>query len=89
MEEIAMAPICLLGPEGPVVTWVGRIQMQRSIFIALLLLGLLAVSFDAAEAKKNKGPKVTAKVYFDITIDGKEAGNRSHRTSITKRFFNL
>ena len=26
-----------------------------------------------AEAKK-KGPKVTTKVFFDITIDGKDAG---------------
>ena len=48
--------------------------MQRSTFLALLLgLLALAVSFDSAEAKK-KGPKVTAKVFFDITIDGKEAG---------------
>ncbi len=48
--------------------------MQRSIILALLL-ALLAVCFNAAEAKK-KGPKITAKVYFDITIDGKEAGIR-------------
>jgi hypothetical protein len=47
-------------------------MMQRSICFALLL-GLLAVSFGIADAKK-KGPKITAKVFFDITIDGKEAG---------------
>lgn len=40
-----------------------------------LLAVLISLAFYAAEAKK-KGPKVTTKVFFDITIDGKEAGVR-------------
>jgi hypothetical protein len=36
----------------------------------ILTLTLFAALFVAADAKKTKGPKITSKVYFDITIDG-------------------
>ena len=46
--------------------------MQRSTSI-ILLVAVLVACWYIAEAKK-KGPKVTTKVFFDITIDGKDAG---------------
>jgi hypothetical protein len=36
----------------------------------ILALTLFAALFVTADAKKTKGPKITSKVYFDITIDG-------------------
>ena len=47
--------------------------MSSTKFLIALLV-ILAV-FSAVEGKKKgKGPKVTSKVYFDVTIDGKDAG---------------
>ena len=43
----------------------------RSVFLTLAVLFLAA---GVAEAKKKKGPKITHKVYFDITIAGEPAG---------------
>ena len=43
----------------------------RSVFLTLAVLLLAA---GVAEAKKKKGPKITHKVYFDITIAGEPAG---------------
>merc|ERR1712205_229550 len=43
----------------------------RSVFLPLAVLFLAA---GVAEAKKKKGPKITHKVYFDITIAGEPAG---------------
>eukprot|EP00285_Hemiselmis_virescens_P003711 CAMPEP_0173414370 /NCGR_PEP_ID=MMETSP1356-20130122/84292_1 /TAXON_ID=77927 ORGANISM="Hemiselmis virescens, Strain PCC157" /NCGR_SAMPLE_ID=MMETSP1356 /ASSEMBLY_ACC=CAM_ASM_000847 /LENGTH=200 /DNA_ID=CAMNT_0014376547 /DNA_START=24 /DNA_END=626 /DNA_ORIENTATION=+ len=46
---------------------------RQVILAAVLLLALVAVAA-AAEKKAKKGPKVTVKVFFDITIGGKPAG---------------
>ncbi|EKX42590.1 cyclophilin B [Guillardia theta CCMP2712] len=46
--------------------------MIRSLKLATVA-ALLVLATVGAEAKK-KGPKVTTKVFFDITIDGKDAG---------------
>ena len=43
----------------------------RSLFLTLAVLFLAA---GVADAKKKKGPKITSKVYFDITIGGAPAG---------------
>merc|ERR1712205_1997 len=43
----------------------------RSVFLPLAVLFLAA---GVAEAKKKKGPKITHKVYFDMTIGGEDAG---------------
>ncbi len=43
----------------------------RSLFLTLAVLFLAA---GVADAKKKKGPKITSKVYFDITIGGEPAG---------------
>ena len=43
----------------------------RSLFLTLVVLFLAA---GVADAKKKKGPKITSKVYFDITIGGEPAG---------------
>jgi|EP00945_MAST-04E_sp_MAST-4E-sp1_P000321 peptidylprolyl isomerase len=41
----------------------------------LIALVVVLAVFSAAEAKKKgKGPTMTSKVYFDVTIDGKDAG---------------
>jgi len=40
--------------------------MEKYLVLCLLVMGVLA--------QESKGPKVTDKVYFDITIDGEEAG---------------
>ena len=44
----------------------------RACVLGLALL--IAVLAGAEAKKKSKGPKVTVKVFFDITIGGKEAG---------------
>lgn len=51
--------------------------MMNRILFAVAILGLFAIPATFAEDEK-KGPKITNKVFFDITIDGKEIG-----TSIT------
>ena len=43
----------------------------RSLFLTIAVLFLAA---GVADAKKKKGPKITSKVYFDITIGGEPAG---------------
>ena len=43
----------------------------RRLFLTLAVLFLAA---GVADAKKKKGPKITSKVYFDITIGGEPAG---------------
>jgi peptidylprolyl isomerase len=49
-----------------------NIMNPTKFLIALVVV--LAV-FSAAEAKKKgKGPTISSKVYFDVTIDGKDAG---------------
>eukprot|EP00960_Hanusia_phi_P040539 754508-Hanusia_phi.AAC.4 len=47
--------------------------MFRISKLTFVVAALLVLAVFGAEAKK-KGPKVTTKVFFDITIDGKEAG---------------
>jgi hypothetical protein len=47
--------------------------MRGTAFVLGLAL-LIAVLAGAEAKKKSKGPKVTVKVFFDITIGGKEAG---------------
>ena len=48
---------------------------MRSTTVAVLALVLLVAVCQPALAKKEKkGPKITQKVFFDITIGGKEAG---------------
>ena len=50
-----------------------RIMNTKNVlFIALVVAAAMLTAADAA--KKSKGPKVTSKVYFDVTIDGKDAG---------------
>eukprot|EP00802_Teleaulax_amphioxeia_P026407 Tamp_27472.p1 GENE.Tamp_27472~~Tamp_27472.p1 ORF type:complete len:211 (-),score=79.40 Tamp_27472:219-851(-) len=48
--------------------------MRATTALVLGLALLAAVCHPADAAKKKKGPKVTTKVYFDVTIGGKEAG---------------
>ncbi len=56
---------------------------MRSTTGLLLGLALLAtICHPADAAKKKKGPKVTTKVYFDVTIGGKEAGWGEHTTVV-------
>lgn len=47
--------------------------IQR-IAISLLLIATFAFVFLAQTAEAQKGPKITKKVYFDITVDGKDEG---------------
>lgn len=42
--------------------------------IALAILAGLFMCATAEEEKPKRGPKITNKVFFDIEIDGKEAG---------------
>ena len=44
------------------------------ILISFLLIGPATTGADAAAETKRKGPKITHRVYFDITIDGEDAG---------------
>lgn len=53
-----------------------RSPPQRTVLAAVLLLALVATAA-AAEKKAKKGPKVTIKVFFDVTIGGKEVGERA------------
>lgn len=49
-------------------------MMNRcGILAAVVVLALIAVPGTRASEEK-RGPKITNKVFFDITIDGKEAG---------------
>jgi hypothetical protein len=45
----------------------------KASLLCLVLLAAVCHQADAAK-KKSKGPKVTMKVYFDVSIGGKEAG---------------
>jgi|EP00943_MAST-04B_sp_MAST-4B-sp1_P006536 peptidylprolyl isomerase len=45
---------------------------MNKILIALVVVLAIVSTSDAK--KKKKGPKVTSKVFFDVTIDGKDAG---------------
>lgn len=47
--------------------------IQR-IAISLLLLATFAFVFMAQSVEAQKGPKITKKAYFDITIDGEDQG---------------
>jgi uncharacterized membrane protein YvbJ len=42
--------------------------------IALVLCVLAAITSCAFSADEKRGPTITNKVYFDVTIDGQEAG---------------
>lgn len=55
---------------------------RKTVFLAVLVCILACAAVSDAADKKKKGPKVTTKVYFDITIGGKEAGRFS-----TLRYF--
>jgi len=44
------------------------------ILISFLLLGPATTGADAAAETKRKGPKITHRVYFDVTIGGEDAG---------------
>jgi|TARA_B110000008_G_C16762271_1_gene481124 peptidylprolyl isomerase len=45
---------------------------MNKLLIAFIVV--LAIVSTTEAKKKNKGPKITSKVFFDITIDGKDAG---------------
>jgi len=45
---------------------------MNKILIALVVVLAIVSTSDAK--KKKKGPKITSKVFFDVTIDGKDAG---------------
>merc|ERR1711862_989257 len=47
-----------------------EIKMARITYVCLILLVAAALVVDA----KKKGPKITSKVYFDMTIGGEDAG---------------
>ena len=40
----------------------------------VILFAILATLMACASAEEKRGPKITSKVYFDIEIDGKDAG---------------
>jgi hypothetical protein len=40
----------------------------------VILFAILATLLACASAEEKRGPKITSKVYFDIEIDGKDAG---------------
>ena len=46
---------------------------RSSILVAIILTALFTIPASCATETK-KGPKITNKVFFDISIDGKEAG---------------
>ena len=45
---------------------------MNKLLIAIVVV--LAIVSSTEAKKKKKGPKVTSKVFFDVTIDGKDAG---------------
>merc|ERR1719197_2285915 len=45
---------------------------MNKLLIAIVVV--LAIVSSSEAKKKKKGPKVTSKVFFDVTIDGKDAG---------------
>jgi hypothetical protein len=53
-------------------------RLQRTVLAAVLLLAIVAAALAApgvdTRKKVKKGPKVTIKVFFDITIGGKDVG---------------
>merc|ERR1711937_640451 len=42
--------------------------------MGIAIVVVLAIVSSSEAKKKGKGPKVTSKAYFDVTIDGKDAG---------------
>ena len=46
-------------------------RSQQSTLVFAIIFGLLAC---ATTAQEKRGPKISHKVFFDIEIDGKEAG---------------
>jgi hypothetical protein len=44
------------------------------VLAVIVVLGLLLNIGHAAEEKPKRGPKVTNKVYFDVAVDGVDAG---------------
>lgn len=46
---------------------------RAGILVAVICMALISVPASFAASEK-KGPKITNKVFFDISIDGKEAG---------------
>ena len=48
-------------------------RLTTTALVGLLLL--VAVCQPTLAKKEKKGPKITTKVFFDITIGGKEAGD--------------
>lgn len=44
------------------------------VALSLVALSWFGVTPVSADAKKKKGPKITSKVFFDVTIDGESAG---------------
>ncbi len=46
-------------------------MLRANVLLFAIVVATLFVDTDA----KKKGPRVTKKVFFDITIDGKDAGN--------------
>jgi hypothetical protein len=45
-------------------------RFNRNVILFAILASLLA----CVTAEEKRGPKITSKVYFDIEIDGKDAG---------------
>ena len=56
-----------------VVVIVAKMRCNRQL-IALAILAGLFMCATAEDAAAKRGPKITTKVFFDIEIDGKEAG---------------
>ena len=52
---------------------VAKMRCNRQL-IALAILAGLFMCATAEDAAAKRGPKITTKVFFDIEIDGKEAG---------------
>jgi len=49
-------------------------MMLRRSTLALVLCVFAAIASGAFCADEKRGPKITNKVFFDVTIDGKDAG---------------
>ena len=52
---------------------------RSSILLAVIVMALFSIPAFAADEKK--GPKITNKVFFDISIDGKESGMSSMKSA--------
>jgi len=51
-----------------------HLKLLIALAIGLLVFASLVPGVEAKKGKKKKGPKITNKVYFDIEIDGEDAG---------------